>query len=451
MIDRREFLSGLGSMGLLALLASCGVAPTSSFRAPPPPVAAYQTNWSRDEFALGSYSFLGIGGSPDDRAALAAPQGRLFFAGEATSLDHPSTVTGAHLSGLRAAEEVSAAVPSGSVAVVGAGAAGLTAADHLRRRGHDVVVLEGRDRIGGRIWSTSVGGVVTDLGASWIHGTRGNPLTALARDLGSSLAPTDYDRIRVEYDDGRLVSGSALAGANSLERALGAVIESSPLSSSVLDALFEAGFDPTDPVQAFYVDAEIRSSLAEEPERLGVASLWEGQTFPGGDAILPDGYLRLFEAMTDGMDVRLGTVVDRIDHGPDGVTIGSGTTSFDADAALVTLPVGVLQAGSVAITPGLSDAKRAALGRIGMGVLDKTVLVFEDVWWDPDPHVFGLASSGADTGWAWWLNVAAHTGDPVLIGFNGGDRARRHAATDHDTTIALATDVVGGLLRAEGT
>ena len=67
------------------------------------------------------------------------------------------------------------------VIVVGAGLAGLGAARALRDRGIEVVVLEARDRIGGRVHTTA-GGV--DLGAHWIHGSEGNPLTNLARQLG---------------------------------------------------------------------------------------------------------------------------------------------------------------------------------------------------------------------------------------------------------------------------
>lgn len=77
--------------------------------------------------------------------------------------------------------------------VIGAGLAGLAAARELQAMGHEVLVLEGRDRTGGRIhtsrqWSD----LPLDLGATWIHGARGNPLTSLAKEAGAELLTTRY-------------------------------------------------------------------------------------------------------------------------------------------------------------------------------------------------------------------------------------------------------------------
>nr|BFE79500.1 hypothetical protein GCM10020093_021010 [Planobispora longispora] len=76
----------------------------------------------------------------------------------------------------------SASTRSADVVVVGAGLAGLTAADQLTRAGYDVVVVEGRDRVGGRIRKAEIAGVSVDAGATWVA-----PGHTAVRDLASRL------------------------------------------------------------------------------------------------------------------------------------------------------------------------------------------------------------------------------------------------------------------------
>jgi cation diffusion facilitator CzcD-associated flavoprotein CzcO len=81
------------------------------------------------------------------------------------------------------------------IVVIGAGLAGLAAANELQSQGQDVVVVEARDRIGGRIWtSTQWKDTPLDLGASWIHGVKGNPLTSLADEIKTPRLVTRYGR-----------------------------------------------------------------------------------------------------------------------------------------------------------------------------------------------------------------------------------------------------------------
>jgi monoamine oxidase len=86
------------------------------------------------------------------------------------------------------------------VLVIGAG---LAAARQLRDLGHDVLVVEARDRIGGRVWTSDKwADMPVDLGASWIHGIEDNPLTDLAGSIDAELIMTSYDRSRLYRSDG---------------------------------------------------------------------------------------------------------------------------------------------------------------------------------------------------------------------------------------------------------
>ena len=159
---RRSFLIGAGTGVSLLVLTACvedatpdpTPTPTRTFDGiVPEPEAMRRSAWGDDPFARGSVSYMAVGSTLEHREALAtALIDRVFFAGEATSVTNPGTVLGAQLTGNRAADEVSAVGDATErIAVIGAGAAGAEAARVLALRGYDVVVIEARKRVGGRI------------------------------------------------------------------------------------------------------------------------------------------------------------------------------------------------------------------------------------------------------------------------------------------------------------
>lgn len=188
-----------------------------------------------------------------DHAALAAPvANRFFFAGEATHPRYNSTVHAAYESGLIAARALNDTADAKTVAVVGAGASGLAAAKWLLEKVYSVTVLEARDRIGGRVWTDRSLGMPLDLGASWIHGTTDNPLTALAdaRDL------------------------RRLANVLSVQHSLGA--------------------DQTE---------------------LKIAAYWSEADYGGEEVIFPGGYDQLLPGLSAGMDILFGYVLKKVEVG----------------------------------------------------------------------------------------------------------------------------------------
>ena len=212
-LSRRTLLQGLSSLPLAAgLLAACGADGRDGDTGPPAPQAktrtptfALATRWFDDPYAYGSYSYLPKGVRAAKRAVLAAPVNqRLYFAGEATSTDYPSTMHGALLSGRRAADEIARAGHA-SVVVIGAGLAGLGAAVALRERGITVTVLEARDRLGGRVHTVERNGITLEMGANWIHGVSDNPLAPLASASGLQQIPFDYGRIVIRDRGGNQV------------------------------------------------------------------------------------------------------------------------------------------------------------------------------------------------------------------------------------------------------
>ncbi|MBL8777852.1 MAG: FAD-dependent oxidoreductase [Acidimicrobiales bacterium] len=470
-ISRRTVLKGSALLVLYAAVPGCapgggdevedadgaaeqdGGGATGS--AVPEPDGWVVTRWRADPFARGSYSFLAVDSSPDDRRALAAPVGdRLFFAGEATSVANPATVHGALESGRAAADAVDSVAEEGArILVIGAGMAGLGAARALDDLGYDVTVVEGRDRMGGRTFTVDTLGVPLDLGASWIHGTDGNPLTALADELGVERSdPTDYDNEPEYAPDGVELTDTQYATAEAafdsvMEVAATAAeeqAEDGPLADVVWAAAADLDLSDDDLlVLTHYLNTSIEGEYAGG---LGELSTWwweEGEGYDGGDVVFPDGYVQLVDGLAEGLAIDLGAPVEEVAVVDGGVvvTIGDDST-YEADHVVVTVPLGVLKAGTIAFEPPLPDAKATAIERIGMGLLDKTYLRFPEVFWDADADLIGWVSPDGDGRWAEWVNMAKVTGEPILLGFNAAAYAEQVEAMSDEEVVADAMAVL---------
>jgi monoamine oxidase len=111
-----------------------------------------------------------------------------------------------------------------------------------------------------------------------------------------------------------------------------------------------------------------------------------------------------------------------VDIGNHEVLVSAGNTSFSADAVLITVPLGVLKSDSIQFNPPLDSEKQSAIDRLGMGLLNKVYLKFDDVFWDADVDIIGYI--GPKRGYfAEWINFYKYTGEPILLGFNASSVA----------------------------
>jgi monoamine oxidase len=150
------------------------------------------SRWWEDPYSLGAWSGLRVGAGPDVRAQLGQPVSpRLMLAGEYTNPEQAGMTHGAYEEGVRAAK---AMISAGyrRVAVVGAGFAGLGAGATLAAAGVEVVVLEGRNRIGGRAHTSVRGETPVELGANWVQQGARNPLRKMAAQAGLETIETDF-------------------------------------------------------------------------------------------------------------------------------------------------------------------------------------------------------------------------------------------------------------------
>ncbi len=410
-LSKRQFLRYCGVLGLagswpLSLIAVDRNSPVRRTGIPAPSHYLI-TRWRQDPWALGSYSYLAVGSRSLHRRQLAEPLGRaVFFAGEATSSDFPSTVHGALLSGRRAAKEVMES-GAGNVAVIGSGMAGMGAAQQLAEKGIDCVIFEARNRVGGRVWTNQDLGVPIDAGASWIHGVRGNPLSRMAQSLGVKTIATDYDDLQF-YDH----QGESLR------------LRDTPRSFQEV---------------AFY-EHDYGADLSD----LSPQAFDEGEEFGGEEVIFPNGYAQLFPGLQGEYEIRLSSPVSQIIYDQSSVELIVNGDSQRFDAVIVTVPLGVLKAGSIAFSPELPVYKRQAISRLGMGLLNKVCLRFDEVFWDEDVTAIGFVGRRRGR-FSMWLNMARYINEPVLIAFNSGSAAEAIEKNSDNEIIAEAMEVLSAM------
>ena len=320
--------------------------------------------------------------------------------------------------------------------VVGAGVAGLTAARLLTKAGRRVVVLEARDRVGGRVWTDRADGRATDLGASWIHGIAGSPVAAAAEAFGMRMTEFTVggyqpDSRPIAYyapDGARLTDAEAAAFADDIHAVDATLLE--VVAASAPDASYR---DVTETAIARhdwdderaqrvreYLEHRTEEQYGAWIEHLAAHGL-DDDSIAGDEVVFPDGYDALPIALAQGLDIRLEHVVSRVDWGA-GATVTTARGGFTADEVVITVPVGVLQSGEFVIAPALPEPVAGALGRLRMNAFEKVFLRFPAVFWDAD--VYAIRQQGPEgRRWHSWYDLTAVHGEPTLLTFAAGPAA----------------------------
>lgn len=290
---------------------------------------------------------------------------------------------------MRCAEDADDALPnSKTVVVVGAGISGLAAARQLQQHGFNVIVLEAQDRVGGRLRTNRSLGIAFDEGASWIHGTDGNPLTELARAAGMRTAFTDDDSF-VAYDVGGKVIEDAIFSQT--EDSYYSIIASLKNEGSIHQS-FENVFNSVyndysdDRLMRFFLSTYLTFDTGDL-SNLSSLIYDEGEEFGGEERISADGFDRITDHLANGLNIQLNQRVSSIDHSGEKVKITHNGIMSEADHVLITVPLGVLKTNAIEFIPSLPTYKQLAIEKVGMNCVNKFILTWEISFWDDVQYI----------------------------------------------------------------
>jgi monoamine oxidase len=351
-------------------------------------------------------------------------------------------------------------VMSKSTIIVGAGAAGLAAARELARAGRDVVVLEARDRVGGRVFTHREEGIPVpiELGAEFVHG-RSPELWKIA--TAANLEVYEVSERHWYFEKGKVSkSGEFWRTIERLTRDM----KSSDRDQSLEEFLDKLPNNENTRRAKSMLVRYVEGFHAANIERVGTRGLVKAneaaEEIDGDKGFrLIDGYDALMQAMraeaeSHGTQVHLNTTVQEIRWAGEQIEAAceqaGASIEFVASHVIVTLPISLLKNETAAIrfTPNLPANKRRAIEALPMGNVVKINLLFRERFWETvkrwneearvvdfhDASFFHCPGAPLPT---WWTQLPIRA--PMLVGWTGGPNADR-----------LNQEAEGGRQKADG-
>lgn len=330
------------------------------------------------------------------------------------------------------------------VVVVGAGAAGLAAGLRLAERGVPFVVVEAKDRVGGRAFTdTAAFGVPFDHGCHWLHSASLNPFRTIADRLGFRYTEGSKFKMRRLLLDGRRAdAATAEASWQALEAALDAVHAAGAAGRDVAAADVMPDPGRWRPL----VDHWFGLFASQPPEKVSTLDLHRYRDTLENFPVL-DGYGALVAANAASVPVRLAVRATRVDWSGSHVAVETSAGTLRAASAIVTLPTNVIAGGGLAFTPALPADVGEAFAACPCGSAEKVAFLLDrPIEAEPDSGSTTVFQAG-DPPRPPVALLVNHAGRPLVVGHIGGDAA---AALERAGPAAMADLVAGALADAYG-
>ncbi|XP_076850208.1 lysine-specific histone demethylase 2 [Brachyhypopomus gauderio] len=290
---------------------------------------------------------------------------------------------------------------SKKVLVIGAGASGLAAARQLQNFGLQVVVVEARERIGGRVWDDTSLGVAVGRGAQIVNGCVNNPIALMCEQLSVKMHKLS-ERCELIQEGGQTTDPAidkrmdfhfnAILDVVSEWRKDKSQHQDVPLGGKIQEVcktfLQESGIrfsDLEEKVLQFHL-SNLEYACASPLDQVSARS-WDHNEFfaqfTGDHTLLRRGYSTLLHQLAQGLDIHLNRPVQSIDYSGDIVKVTtSNGVQYTAHKVLVTVPLALLQKNTLLFSPPLPDRKVKAIHSLGAGVIEKIALQFPHRFWD---------------------------------------------------------------------
>jgi monoamine oxidase len=330
-----------------------------------------------------------------------------------------------------------------SIIVIGGGIAGLGAAWELTRRGVPVTVLEAKSRWGGRI-HTIAGNAPIELGAEFVHG-RNPTLLNLISEAGL-MTRQGSDQIRV------FESGS-LKKVKFWDKVGGVLARVDPHQP---DAPFAKILETPDldPYARIWTRGYVEGFNAADSSRISAHSIlrlaYSSKKMDGSwQARIEQGYGALVSFLAKQIkaakgNLFLNTKAIHIDWQPGKIEISAMQQGrimrLEADAAILTLPLGAWKAGTVSLRPALAS-KVDAIAQLEFGNVVKVILEFRERWWEKP---FGFLHAFDEPFPTWW-----ETSDTILTAWAAGPQADKLLHLNKDQLISQALSSLSRMMSEE--